>query len=130
MNNPVELPSGKILNIARFIALIPNNNDENKISYDLIMSGSANPIALEISDVNVLKEILQLEKDKQINNISIDEEKEEQLKKNQKAISLLAKRMERHQNMSPEESRERAELFESFKETIDAERLPGQKLYS
>lgn len=46
------------------------------------------------------------------------------------AIALLAKRIERHQNMSLEESKEREELFEEFKQRIDASRLPGQKLYS
>ena len=57
-------------------------------------------------------------------------DKDEQLRKNKKAIALLAKRIERHQNMSDEESKERAELFEQFKFRIDANRLPGQKLYS
>jgi two-component sensor histidine kinase len=32
--------------------------------------------------------------------------------------------------MSEEESKEREELFEEFKQRIDALRLPGQKLYS
>jgi hypothetical protein len=59
-----------------------------------------------------------------------DWDKDEQLQKNQTAIALLAKRIERHQNMSEEESKEREELFEEFKQRIDSERLPGQKLYS
>jgi hypothetical protein len=130
MNNPVELPSGKILNIARFIALIPNVNSGNTMSYDLLMSGYANPISLEVLDANVLKQILQLEKEKQTNNIDINSYQEEQLQKNQKAISILEKRIASHQKMSEEESIERVELFESFKDAIDAERLPGQKLYS
>ena len=57
-------------------------------------------------------------------------DKDEQLRKNQKAIALLAKRIERHQNMSDKESKEREELFEEFKIRIDAQRLPSQKLYS
>lgn len=46
MNNPVELPSGKILNIARFVALIPNTDTCN-IGYDLILEGYSIPIYLE-----------------------------------------------------------------------------------
>ncbi|MEC4814181.1 MAG: hypothetical protein SAK29_13035 [Scytonema sp. PMC 1069.18] len=130
MNKPVELPSGKILNIARFVALIPNTDDSHRMSYDLLISGYSNPISLEASDASALKQILQLEKAKLTNNTYSDWDKEEQLKKNQKARYLLAKRIERHQNMSEEESKERADLFESFKHSIDLSRLPEQKLYS
>lgn len=130
MNNSVELPSGKILNIARFIALIPNEDDGNKLSYQLLMSGYAKPIFLESSDARELKQILQLEKPKKTNNIYSEWNKEEQLQKNQKAISILAERIKRHQNMSEEESKERAELFDSFKHSIDTDRLPEHKLYS
>ena len=129
MNNSVELPSGKVLNIARFVALIPNTDTCN-ISYDLILEGYSSPIYLEALDANALKQILQLEKDKKNTKTYSDWDKDEQLRKNQKAIALLAKRIERHQNMSEEESKEREELFEEFKQRIDSERLPGQKLYS
>lgn len=129
MNNTVELPSGKILNIARFVALIPNSDTDN-IDYDLILDGYFSPIALEASDANALKQILQLEKGIKITDPYTDWDKDEQLRKNQKAIALLAQRIERHQNMSEEESKEREELFDKFKQRIDSERLPGQKLYS
>lgn len=45
MNNLVELPSGKILNIVRFVALIPNNTSNQ--GYDLILEGYSSPIYLE-----------------------------------------------------------------------------------
>lgn len=130
INNSVELSSGKILNIANFIALIPNKDNGNQISYDLLMSGYAKPILLEASDAMELKQILQLEKAKPTDNIYSDWNKEEQLQKNKKAISILAERIKRHQHMSEEESKERAELFDSFKHSIDTDRLPGHKLYS
>lgn len=128
MNNPVELPSGKILNIVRFVALIPNNISNQ--GYDLILEGYSNPIYLEASDASALKQILQLDLDRKITATYSAWDKDEQLRKNQKAIALLAKRIERNQNMSLEESKEREELFEEFKQRIDASRLPGQKLYS
>ncbi|KYC40798.1 hypothetical protein WA1_24550 [Scytonema hofmannii PCC 7110] len=128
MNNPVELPSGKILNIVRFVALIPTNT--NNQGYDLILEGYSSPIYLEPSDASALKQILQLDIDRKITDTYSSWDKDEQLRKNQKAIALLAKRIERHQNMSEEESKEREELFEEFKQRIDALRLPGQKLYS
>ena len=42
MNITVELPSGKILDIARFIALLPDCNS----TYQLILEGYSNPINL------------------------------------------------------------------------------------
>ena len=128
MNNPVELPSGKILNIVRFVALIPTNTSNQ--GYDLILEGYSSPIYLEPSDASALKQILQLDLDRKITATYSAWDKDEQLRKNQKVIALLAKRIERHQNMSDEESQERSELFEEFKFRIDTNRLPGQKLYS
>ena len=58
MNTSIELPSGKILNITRFIALIPNNNNIDS-DYQLILEGYPHPINLEPSDAQNLKIILQ-----------------------------------------------------------------------
>lgn len=54
MNTSIELPSGKILNITRFIALIPNNNNIDS-DYQLILEGYPHPINLEPSDAQNLK---------------------------------------------------------------------------
>ncbi|YAF97654.1 MAG: hypothetical protein AB3A66_08355 [Nodularia sp. CChRGM 3473] len=126
MNTSVELPSGKILDITRFIALLPDNNN----TYQLILEGYPNPIKLELSDAQSLKKILELDQKKITDLSQSGWDKEQQLQKNQKAIALLAKRIEKHHNMSEEEAREREELFEEFKQIVDAQRPPGQKLYS
>ncbi|MBF2014657.1 MAG: hypothetical protein VKN72_14080 [Nostocales cyanobacterium 94392] len=125
MNTSVELPSGKILNIARFIALLPDDNS----NYQLILEGYPNPINIESSDAQTLKQILELAQEKKANPSQSGWDKEQQLQKNQKAIALLAKRIQQHQNMSDEEAREREEFFEEFKQIIDEQRSPGQKLY-
>lgn len=137
MNAPVELPSGKILNLARFIALIESEKTTDG-DYDLILEGYATPITLEKKDVEVLKRRLQSD-----SNLGQAESKhsptpshesgwdrDEQLQKNQAALELLKKRRERHQNLSEDESKRREELFADFKNIVDSERLPGQKLYS
>jgi hypothetical protein len=128
MNIAVELPSGKILNIARFIALIPINT-ANSISYDLILEGYSAPVNLEVKDAETLKKILFLDKDWVPVNQS-ECEKHKQLQQNQRAIALLQQRIKRHENISETESLQREDLFNDFKQVIDAERLPGQKLYS
>ncbi len=119
----VELPSGKILNIARFIALLPASNTRDS-SYQLILEGYPNPIDLESSDAQILKKNLQLDKDKS------PWDKDKQLQKNQRAIELLGKQIEHYQNIPESESIARQELFESFKQTIDSQRPEGQKLYA
>ncbi|MBW4475833.1 MAG: hypothetical protein KME54_02905 [Tolypothrix brevis GSE-NOS-MK-07-07A] len=123
MNTPVKLPSGKILNLARFIALLPVTTTTNN-EYDLILEGYSAPINLESRDADALKQLLKLNAD-----IS-GWDSNEQLRQNQPAIALLAKRIERSQNISQAESLQRKQLFEDFKQIIDAERLSGQQLYS
>ncbi len=57
MTTSIELPSGKILNIARFIALLPVSNTADS-SYHLILEGYPHHINLESSDAQALPTIL------------------------------------------------------------------------
>jgi hypothetical protein len=129
MTTSIELPSGKILNIARFIALLPVSNTTDS-RYHLILEGYPQHINLESSDAQALKKFLQLDKENTDTTKQTGWDQEKQLQKNQRAMELLAKRMEKHKNMSDAESLQRQELFEEFKKTVDEQRLPGQKLYS
>ena len=122
MNKSIELPSGKILNIARFIALLPPN-DTTDGSYQLLLEGYPNPINLESSDAQTLKKTLELDKKTSV------WDKNKQLQENQRAIKILEKRIEYFQNIPESESIARQELFENFKQTIDSQRPDGQKLY-
>lgn len=129
MNIPVELPSGKILNIARFIALLPVATTTDS-GYDLILEGYSNPINLELKDADAIKKLLKLDPNILFKDQTSSFNIEEQLHQNQPAIALLAKRIQRHKNMSIPESIEREKLFDEFKQKMDYERLLDQKLYS
>lgn len=129
MNIPIELPSGKILNIARFIALLPVSTTIDS-SYNLILEGYSAPINLELRDADALKKLLQLDSKTLVPTDRYEWNLEEQLHQNQRAIQLLAKRIESHQKISIQESLEREQLFDDFKQIIDSQRLPGQKLYT
>ena len=122
MNTSVELPSGKILNITRFIALLPSSDTTN-CNYQLILEGYPNPINLESSDAQRLKQILELDEK------TTTWDKDKQLQKNQRAIEILEKRIQYFKNIPESESIARQELFENFKQTIDSQRSDGQKLY-
>ena len=128
MNTIAKLPSEKILDISRFVAIIPIKNVVNA-SYDLILEGYSRPINIEANDAQALEELLESNQNKHKDSEILGYE-QEQLKRNQRPLELLAKRIDLHRNMSKEESREREKLFEEFKQIIDAQRLPGQKLYS
>lgn len=129
MNTSIALPSGKILNISRFVALLPPSSTDNQI-YHLILEGYPNPIHLELSDVEVLRKNLELEKDNIASSNQVGWDREKQLQKNQRAMELLQKRMEKHKHMSDTESLQRQQFFEQFKKIFDEQRLPGHKLYS
>jgi hypothetical protein len=118
MNSTIELPTGKILDLNRFVALFPENETTKEL-YSLILEGCSHMIHLDRSEADIVKQYLQLQKNHSKNG---SWDREEQLKKNQPAIKLLKERIERHKLMSKEESKQRAEFFADFQKTIDAER--------
>ncbi|NJL09614.1 MAG: hypothetical protein HC908_03720 [Calothrix sp. SM1_7_51] len=116
------------MDISRFVALIPTTN-VTQGDYELILEGYSTPINIEASDARALEDLLQLNQNQQ-KQVNTPKWEQEQLKRNQRPLELLAKRIKLHQNMLEAEAQERQEVFEDFKHIIDSERLPGQKLYS
>jgi hypothetical protein len=123
MITTIELPSGKIIDLNRFVALVPDEKAENE-QYHLILEGCEKAIALNATEATSVKEHLKVKSSQNHNGVW---DPEEQLRKNQPAIELLKKRIERIQKEPPSPEKEAA--FERFKKNIDAERSPGRKLY-
>ena len=140
MNKAVQLPSGKIIDLSRFVALIPNDEtaenhqhgarsqtDEASVGspypYSLLLDGYAEPISLNFEEASSIKKYLQVETEKKHNGTW---DREEQLRLNQPKMKKLKEKIERMKQEQP--SAEKAEFFESFKKTMDAHRS-GQKLY-
>ena len=126
MNKTIELPSGKIIDLNRFVALVPDEKAANQ-EYHLILEGCEKAIALDSQEATSVKEHLKV-KSKQNSNGAWD--REEQLRKNQPAIELLKKRIARNKLMSDEESKQRAEFLTDFQKTVDEQRVSERKLYS
>ncbi len=61
-----------------------------------------------------------------VNNL--DKSPAEQLEQNQAIQSVLRQWLD--EELTPEESTARAELWENFKDIVDSSREPGRKLYS
>ena len=124
MSQTIELSSGKIIDLSRFVALIPNGKTATNNQYSLIVEGYSQSINLNSQEVTSIKEHLQLDS-KKSHNATWD--REEQIRKNQPKLQQLRQRIDRMKQEQP--SPEKAAYFEGFKQTIDASRPEGQKLY-
>ncbi len=124
MNQTIELSSGKIVDLSRFVALIPEQNISEKSQYSLLLEGFSQPINLDSQDVNSIKKHLQIESEKKHNGTW---DREEQIRLNQPKLKKLKEIIERKKQEQP--SAEKAAYFESFKKTMDAHRPVGRKLY-
>ena len=124
MNKTIELSTGKIVDLSRFVALIPNDDTTENNLYSLILEGSAQPINLNQLEASSIKKHLQLDTEKKHNGIW---NREEQIRLNQPKMKKLKEKIERIKQEEPSE--EKAEFFESFKRTMDAYRPEGRKLY-
>jgi hypothetical protein len=126
MTSTIELSSGKVIDLNRFVALIPDEKAANN-EYHLILEGYEKAIALDSQEAKSIKEQLNLKSNKNHNGVW---DREEQLRKNQPAIELLKKRIARNQLMSEEESDKRAKFLTDFQKTVDEQRVSERKLYT
>jgi hypothetical protein len=123
MTNTIELPSGKIIDLSRFVALIPDEKATHN-EYHLILEGCEKAIALDAEEATLMKKQLNL---KSIQNGNGVWDREEQLRKNQPKLKKLREWIDKMKQEAPSPEKEAA--FEEFKQIIDAERPVGQKLY-
>ena len=57
MNKTIELPSGKIIDLNRFVALMPDEKETDN-TYSLILEGCEKAIALDAQEAISVKELL------------------------------------------------------------------------
>jgi hypothetical protein len=124
MSIPIELPSGKLIDLDRCIALIPTEVSQG---WQLVLEGMTQTLIVDPQDALVIKaSISSLPRDLPP-HVEPLWDREAQIIRNQPAIdkirSLIAK-ME-----SSEVSSIAAVEFDRFKEIVDSERPDGQKLY-
>jgi hypothetical protein len=123
MHSNIELPSGKVFNLDRFVALLPTE-DTDEGQYSLILEGYSQTIYLNQTEADMVRQKLKLKSNSHING---SWDREEQIRKNQPKLKLLKEWIERDKNR--QETPESIAEFEAFKKIIDAERPSGQKLY-
>jgi hypothetical protein len=120
----IRLTGNRIIDISRFVALLPSDNDNN---YSLILEGGEKAIPIHDDDLDILTKYLGDEKtlfatvktEYTLTNLAKPQ-----------ASEILQKRIARHESMSDNEASQKAEAWERFKYNMDAERPEGYKLYS
>ena len=126
MNKTIELSTGKIVDLSRFVALIPNDEaaenhqdgarsqtDETSVGsphqYSLFLEGYPQSINLNRLEANSVKKHLQVDTEKKHNGTW---DREEQLRLNQPKMKKLKEKIERMKQEKPlAEKAEKAEFF-------------------
>lgn len=124
MSIPIELPSGKLVDLERCIALIPAELSQG---WQLVLEGMTQTLIIDPQDALVIKASINSRTKDSQPQLEPTWDREAQILRNQPAIdkirSLIA-------NMEASEvSPTAAAQFERFKEIVDSERPDEQKLY-
>lgn len=122
MSSTIKLPSGKLIDLSRFVALLPNEQKaENR--YILSLSGLDKAIDIDSIDANFISKKLELESDTNNSHLLGEWDKEAQLRKNQPLMKLI-KQWREQKNAQPttaEEIQEYQEIQEALKRNLRGE---------
>ena len=114
-SSTVRLPSGKLINLSRFVALFDDDNSKN--SYRLSLDGLNQALNIDAKDAEFIIQKLELELD--INNSIAEQnwDESEQLSKNQPLMELIQKWKEEKQGKiaTEQEIQEYHNIQESLK---------------
>ena len=118
MSKTIKLPSGKLIDLSRFVAMLPAEN-----KYKLSLDGANTTIEVDTEDAEYIHQQLQLVS----NNKQVKEQwdKANQLRKNQPLMQLI-KQWREQKNGQPateEEIQEYQEIQESLKRNRFIERV-------
>lgn len=118
MLKPIHLPSGKIIDLDKCLAIVPSDTSSNS---EVVLSGIEHHIQIDSQDLETLRRELGKHKNKEIKHLNIETtpaERAEKLRKFNEIWDRLAAR----DNAGAE--------AKILMQIIDAERPSGQKLYS
>jgi hypothetical protein len=126
MLQPIQLPSGKIIDISKCIAIIPSSGSTNS---QMILSDTQQQIQIDSADLETLQQEI---KQRQIQGKYPFNSETKASEVEQKARELRSQKIEAFNSRWQQIAAERNAKDESdaVKRIIDAERPSGQKLYS
>jgi hypothetical protein len=126
MLQPIQLPSGKIIDLSKCIAVIPGARSTDS---KMILSGTEQPIPIDSVDLETLQQQLKQPKIQVKNNFNLEirtpaEENEyrQNIAEKLKVFNSQWERLARDENAKQES--------DTVKQILDAQRPSGQKLYT
>ena len=120
MSKTIKLPSGKLIDLSRFVAMLPADN-----KYKLSLDGANTTIELDPEDAQYIDRQLQLVSDNNNSHVKEQWDKANQLRKNQPLMQLI-KQWREQKNGQPateEEIQSYQEIQESLKRNRFSERV-------
>jgi hypothetical protein len=124
MLQPIHLPSGKIVNLSKCIAIIPALQSTTS---EVILSGTERQIQIDRADLETLPQEIDLTKNKAGFNLEVKTLEEENQHRQDLAQKLKDFNL-RWEQLAADEKASQESI--AFKQILDAERQIGQKLYS
>jgi hypothetical protein len=130
---PIQLPSGKIVDLSKCIAIVPSANE---IDNEMILAGTEQQIQIDAADLEILQAAIARFGKADATPTSSKNPKYtiesrnpvEELQRRQQVSEWMSGFRQHRANLATLPDAERA--FEVFTKIVDAERPSGQKLYT
>jgi hypothetical protein len=125
MLKPIQLPSGKIIDLDKCLAIFPSSTSTDT---ELVLAGIEHHIPLDSTDAEMLSTVIRQQIVNQpryafeFRTIFQESQRQEQVSEK---LKLLRQKREELSNQPDADK-----VFKMFAEIVDAERTTGQKLYS
>ncbi len=124
MNSTIFLPSGKLIDLSRFVALLPDKQTtENQ--YQLNLDGLNQAIIIDSIDADFISQKLKLSEGLPNAHSEVQWDKEAQLRQNQPLMKLIKQWREQKNGQPPtsEEIQEYQDIQESLQKNRSLERI-------
>ena len=120
MSKTIKLPSGKLIDLSRFVAMLPAEN-----KYKLSLDGANTIIDLDAEDAEYIHQQLQLRSDNSNSQVKEQWDKAAQLRKNQPLMKLIEQWREPKtgQTATAEEIQEYQDIQEALKRKCFSEKV-------
>jgi hypothetical protein len=125
MLNPIQLPSGKIIDLDKCLAIIPTSTSTDS---EIVLSGVEHHLQIDSIDLESLQTAIRHQAAPQPRYAFEFRTIVQESQRREQVPDLLASLRQKRAELSTQPGADRA--FEVFSKIVDAERGAGQKLYS
>ena len=124
MNSTIKLPSGKLIDLSHFVALLPDE-ETTENNYKLSLAGLNQVIEIDSRDAEFISQKIELESRTNHTPVGEQWDKEAQLRKNQPLMKLIEQWREPKtgQTATAEEIQEYQDIQEALKRKCFSEKV-------